>query len=96
MSTNRVQVTIYQQEYTLKGEAPEERIRRLASLVDSRMWDLAQRYPRATAQQLAILAALHFAEELEKLSQEHERALGLLEKAWARQEEAGKGKEPEP
>ncbi|MBT9259521.1 MAG: cell division protein ZapA [Clostridiales bacterium] len=92
MTTHRVQVTIYQQEYTLKGEGPEERIRRLASMVDQRMWELARRYPQATAQQLAILTALHLAEELDKLSQEHERALGLLEKAWARQGEAGKGK----
>ena len=58
-----MQVKIFGQAYTLRADMEEDRVRRVAELVDSRMREVAENSPSASALQIAILAALDIASE---------------------------------
>lgn len=81
---NRVTVQICNEEYVVRGNARPEYIERLARQVDERIRALAERHPRASVGRLAVLAALNLADELGRLSEQHERVVGMLEKEWQR------------
>ena len=58
-----VSVNIYNSEYKLRGDDPEQ-IRSAATLVDQKMRSVASRVPMQPATTTAVLAALNTAEEL--------------------------------
>lgn len=81
---NRVTVEIYHDQYTIRGDARPDYIRGLAKMVDERIRALAAQHPRVSAARLAVLAALHLADELQRLTEQHERVVGMLEREWER------------
>ncbi|NMB21123.1 MAG: cell division protein ZapA [Firmicutes bacterium] len=76
-----VRVQIYGEEHVLRGQASEEYMRNLASIVDSRLEEVQKNNPLLPRHRVAILVAINLANELEKLSAEHADLLTLLEEA---------------
>jgi cell division protein ZapA len=74
-----VKVTIYGQEYPIRGHGDEEYIRKVARYVDERMAQIEERTSISTPDRLAILAALNIADELFNLQKEKERILSEFE-----------------
>ena len=66
---DRIQVVIYGRGYRLAGGDPA-RTRELARKVDHTMRRLAERLPGSGEYQLAILSALHLADELARTEEE--------------------------
>ena len=66
---DRIQVVIYGRGYRLTGGDPA-RTRELARKVDHTMRRLAERRPGSGEYQLAILSALHLADELARTEEE--------------------------
>ncbi len=64
-----VQVTIYGQPYTVRSEDNPERVMRLAERVDELMKEIANRGV-IDSNRAAVLACLHMADELDRLSME--------------------------
>jgi cell division protein ZapA (FtsZ GTPase activity inhibitor) len=63
-----VTVTIFDQPYRLRsGQGGDERVRRVASLVDERMREVATHMRSLDMTRIAVLAALNLADELESL-----------------------------
>lgn len=62
-----VQVYIFNQTYNLRSASDEEHVRRLAGLVDQRMRQISELLPNHDALKVAVMAALHIAEELENV-----------------------------
>ena len=92
----KVTVDIYGHQYKLTGHSSMDYIRRVAALVDENMHKLAKGYPRLDVPKLAVLAALHMAEDVFRLRQDsdllkEEQSLrktlvGELEKAQSQSE----------
>jgi cell division protein ZapA len=59
-----IDVEIYGQRYTIRGEADEAYVKRLAQFVDDRMRALAQSMKTATLAKLAILTAINLSHQL--------------------------------
>jgi len=72
--TKTIDVEIYGQRYTIRGEADEAYVRRLASFVDGQMRHLAEGMHTTTPSKLAVLTALNLAHQLSEL--ERKRAQG--------------------
>jgi cell division protein ZapA len=66
------EVYILGQKYTIKGDAPEEYIREIASFVDKKLKEVHNSIPNITPVKASILAALDIADELFKLRSEQE------------------------
>ena len=78
------EVYILGQKYTIKGDAPEEYIRELASYVDKKLKEVYNASPNLTPVKASILAALDIADELFKIqNQQEEIAKHIEEKATA-------------
>lgn len=67
-----VEVDILGQKYTIKGDASEEHIRKLASFVDGKMKEVYNSAPGIAPLKAAILASLNIAEELHRFREEQE------------------------
>lgn len=76
-----VRVQIFGEEHVLRGQASEEYMRDLASIVDGRLEEIQKNNPLLPRHRVAILVAINLANELEKLSAEHADLLTLLEEA---------------
>ena len=63
---NVVQVQICGHTYTIKGEADQEYILRVAAYVDRKMREVMDKLPVASPSKVAILASLNIADELFK------------------------------
>ena len=76
-------VNIYDQKYSilLKTALPEAEVRRVAEDVDSRMRDIAARANTPDSLKVAILTALHLAQEFKELQQRCERKTEELSRA---------------
>ncbi len=74
-----VTVTIYGQEYTLRGDADSAYVEQVAALVDLKMREIAGRSDLASTGKVAILAAVNLADELLRERQKHQEALSMLE-----------------
>ena len=61
-----VQVYIFNQTYNLRSGSDEEYVRRVARLVDERMRQISSVAPYHDPMKVAVLAALHIADELEQ------------------------------
>ena len=62
--TKTIDVDIYGQRYSIRGEADDAYIRRLAHLVDDHMRHLAEGMKTATPSKLAVLTAINLAHQL--------------------------------
>jgi cell division protein ZapA len=69
---NSIEVYILGQKYTIKGEASEEHIRKLAAFVDNKLKEVHNTAPNIAPVKASILAALNIADELFKLKNEQE------------------------
>lgn len=73
-----VTVTIYGNEYTLKGEADPQYILELAKFVDAKMNEIGKK-SSAPAAKVAILASMNIADELHRLEKSKVENLKLIE-----------------
>lgn len=76
-----VRVQIFGEDHVLRGQASEEYMKNLASIVDRRLQEVQKNNPLLPRHRVAILVAINLANELEKLSAEHADLLTLLEEA---------------
>lgn len=67
MSTGHCTVKIYGENYPLKTTEPADRLEELARYVDARMRDVAASGKVVVTSKIAVLAALHIADELFRL-----------------------------
>ncbi len=74
-----VTVTIYGQDYTLRGDADSTYVEKVASLVDLKMREISSRSELASTSKIAILAAVNLADELLREQLKHQEALALLD-----------------
>jgi cell division protein ZapA (FtsZ GTPase activity inhibitor) len=73
IKTQGIRVQIYDQYYQLRSESEDSYTRELAQSVDSTMRAIAEKTKTYDSLRLAVLAALHFADECERNRQRHER-----------------------
>jgi len=74
----KVSVLIFGELHVIRGKGSEQYIKKLAHDVDKRMEEIALKFPRLPAHQVAILAALNFADELAKIKEEQMTLLNML------------------
>jgi cell division protein ZapA len=75
-----VDIEVYGQRYTVKGEAEEEHVKRVAAFVDQQMRSLAQGMKTTTLAKLAVLTALNIADQFMKLDDERRQGEAELER----------------
>ena len=75
---DKVEVEIYGQSYSLKGEGNREYINRLASYVDKKMKEVTQRTPTVDSLKVAILAALNIADEYLQIQDKDDDYVGQI------------------
>lgn len=76
-----VEVYILGQNYTIKGDAPEEYIQKLAAHVNDRLNEVYQKAPGISPVKASILAAISIADELHRLKEEYGLITNIAEKA---------------
>lgn len=76
---NRLQVTIFGQQYTIISKASSSYMRMVASHVDDRMKQIADSNARLDSTKIAVLASMNIADEYFRLKQEYDELLRLLE-----------------
>lgn len=69
-----IRVEIYNQTYNIRSDGDSEYLLKLAEFVDSRMREISSGTLTVDSLKVAILAALHIADELHRLQQTHEQA----------------------
>jgi cell division protein ZapA (FtsZ GTPase activity inhibitor) len=67
-----IRVQIYDQYYQLRSDTNEKYTRELAQSVDSVMRTIGEKTKTYDSLRLAVLAALHFADECERLRERHD------------------------
>src|SRR6266542_4419312 len=73
-SSPTIRVEIYNQTYNIRSDGDTEYIIQLAEFVDSRMREISSGTLTVDSLKVAILAALHIADELHCLKHVHEQA----------------------
>lgn len=76
---NRLQITIFGQQYTIVGNASSSYIRMVAGHVDEKMKQIAELNPRLDTTKIAVLTAVNIADEFFKLKQDYEELLKILD-----------------
>ena len=78
-----IEVEIYDQKYSilLQTPLPETEVRKLADEVDSRMRDIAAQAKTPDSLKVAILTALHLAQEFRELRQRCDEKTGEFARA---------------
>src|SRR5436853_6107725 len=69
-----IRVEIYNQTYNIRSDGDNEYIMRLAEYVDSKMREISSGTLTVDSLKVAILAALHIADEYHRLKNMHEQA----------------------
>lgn len=77
----RTRVEIYGDEYVIRGHASPEHIAHIARLVDQRLRELVRRHKNVPFHRIAVLAALHFADEYVRAKDENAELLELIRDA---------------
>jgi cell division protein ZapA len=77
---NRVTVKIYDEEYTMRGTASPEYMRRLADYVDEKMKQIGQANSRLGINKVAVLTSVNLADELFRLRKEVRELENMLKK----------------
>ena len=78
--TNTIEVDIYGQRYTIRGEADEAYMQRLAAYVDGHMKSVGTGMKTATLSKLAVLAAINIAHELFQSEERREKGEADVER----------------
>ncbi|OFV94430.1 MAG: hypothetical protein A3F68_10445 [Acidobacteria bacterium RIFCSPLOWO2_12_FULL_54_10] len=79
-----IQVEIYDRPYTLRTDAGQDYTRNLAQAVDTVMRSIGEKTNTIDSLRLAVLAALHFADECERMrKQYHDLESAVTEKTAA-------------
>src|SRR5436189_2421468 len=73
-TTPTIRVEIYNQTYNIRSDGDTEYIIQLAEFVDGRMREISSGTLTVDSLKVAILAALHIADELHRLKNMHEQA----------------------
>lgn len=73
-TTPTIRVEIYNQTYNIRSDGDSEYITQLAEFVDTRMREISSGTLTVDSLKVAILAALHIADELHRLRRLHEQA----------------------
>lgn len=74
-----IEVTILGQKYTVKGDATEEYMEKLAGFVDGKLREVYNASPNITPLKAAIIASLNIADELQKLQDAQENLTRNIE-----------------
>lgn len=74
-----IDVYILGQKYTVKGDAPEEHIQKIAAFVDAKIKEVYNAAPNAAPLKASILAALNIADELHRLKAEQDNITTHIE-----------------
>jgi len=69
-----IRVEIYNQTYNIRSDGDSEYLTKLADFVDGRMREISSGTLTVDSLKVAILAALHIADELHRLKETHEQA----------------------
>jgi len=72
--TPTIRVEIYNQTYNIRSDGDSEYVTGLAEFVDQRMREISSGTLTVDSLKVAILAALHIADELHRLKRLHEQA----------------------
>jgi cell division protein ZapA len=75
----RAVVTIFGEDYRMRGEATSDYMIMLAGYVDKRMKQIAHRQPQLSVTKIAVLTALNVADELSKLQTDYDELVKLLD-----------------
>ena len=67
MDKQRVTLRIFNDEYQIRTDIPEENLVGLANIVDEKMVNIASNQSALTPSKIAVLAALELASELDEL-----------------------------
>jgi cell division protein ZapA len=73
-SAPTIRVEIYNQTYNIRSDGDSEYLMQLADFVDSRMREISSGTLTVDSLKVAILAALHIADELHRIKQTYEQA----------------------
>jgi cell division protein ZapA len=73
-SAPTIRVEIYNQTYNIRSDGDSEYLNQLADFVDSRMREISSGTLTVDSLKVAILAALHIADELHRIKQTYEQA----------------------
>ncbi|MGE5454300.1 MAG: cell division protein ZapA [Methylocystaceae bacterium] len=76
---NRVTVSIYGEDYVVKGAEDPSYIQMLAAYVDRKMTMLGQRNTSLSTGKIAVLVALNLADELSKLQEDYDQLVRSME-----------------
>ncbi len=79
-SKNKVRVNIYGEEYTVLSEGDTDYIREVASFVDRKMRDIAEKTANKSPSRVAILAALNIADQLYSEQKKGKSELSTVER----------------
>ena len=77
---NKVVVEIFETSYAIRGDGDQERIIKLARLVDEKMKKTAKANPLLSPLKVAILVALNLAEEYANLEKDYLDLMDMLKK----------------
>jgi cell division protein ZapA len=77
-SADTVQVTIFNQTYSLRSVSGAEHVRGIASLVDERMKQIAAHITTHDVSRIAVLVALNIADEMQNLRAHYESEIERL------------------
>ena len=77
-TTPTIRVEIYNQTYNIRSDGDSEYIAQLAEFVDARMREISSGTLTVDSLKVAILAALHIADELHRLKRLHVQAASQL------------------
>ena len=61
---NEVRVQIFGSAYTIRGQADQKYVERVAAYVDQKMREINEKLPMASVAKVAVLASLNLADEL--------------------------------
>ena len=74
-SAESIEVTIFNQTYVLRSPSGDQHVRRIASLVDERMKQIASSITTHDISKIAILAALNIADEMQHIKDRYAEEL---------------------
>lgn len=77
--SNKVSVTILNEDYTIRGNADIGHMVKVASYVDAKMRELTLKCPYLTPKQVAVLSAVNIASELHLLKGDYEALIKVLD-----------------
>lgn len=75
----RVVVSIFGEDYVVRGVEDPDYIEKLGQYVDRRMLAISQRNPNLTTTKVAVLTALNIADEMGKLQEDYDQLVKTLE-----------------